>query len=53
MITRLSLVSLGLVSDLGIASVNGYLGSFPEICVGTFCECHDFLGIVALFGGFM
>ena len=53
MIARLSLVSLGLVGALGIASVNGYLGSFPEICVGTFCECHDFLGTVASFGDFM
>ena len=53
MIARLSLVSLGLVSALGIASVNGYLGSFPEICVGTFSEYHDFLGTMALFGGFM
>ena len=53
MIARLSIVSLGLASTLDIASANGYLGSFPEIYVGTFCECHDFLGTVALFGGFM
>ena len=38
---------------LGRHTVNGYLGSFPEICVGTFCEWHDFLGTVAVCGGFM
>ena len=33
--------------------MNGYLGSFLEICVGMFCEWHDFLGTVAVCGGFM